>query len=119
MPKVKKFAFTVYPAKDIARARRFYEGAFGLQVSDNFDGHWIEYTLGDGVFAITDMLQMRPANDAGGAIAFEVDDVDGFVAQLRELGARVLVEPMSTPVCRLAVIEDSEGNALTLHRVLE
>jgi predicted enzyme related to lactoylglutathione lyase len=117
MGKVKKFAFTLYPTKDLARARRFYEDLFGLEVSDNYSGRWIEYTLGDGVFAITDMVEMRPASDAGGSIAFEVDDVDAATAEVRGYGSRVLVEPMSTPVCRLAVVEDSEGNALTLHHV--
>ena len=38
-------------------------------------------------------------------------------ARLREQGATVLSEPMATPVCRMSVVADPEGNAVILHRV--
>lgn len=60
-----------------------------------------------------------PSSDAGGSIVFEVQNVDETVGQLRAQGVRVKLEPLSTPVCRLAVILDSEGNALTLHQVTQ
>lgn len=34
-------------------------------------------------------------------------------------GHRVKVEPMTTPVCRMSVVLDPEGNALTLHQVTQ
>jgi predicted enzyme related to lactoylglutathione lyase len=116
---VKKIAFTVYPVQDLARARRFYESGLGFTVSDDFEGRWIEYTIAGGVFALTDMLKSRPASDAGGVIAFEVDDVDGLTARLVEHGATVQFPPFSTPVCRMSVVVDPEGNALTLHHVTD
>ncbi|MBI5854733.1 MAG: hypothetical protein HZB35_05790 [Nitrospirae bacterium] len=38
-----------------------------------------------------------------------------MVADLRADGTSVKVEPFSTPVCRMAVILDPEGNAVVLH----
>ena len=117
---IKRIAFTVYPVREVARARRFYEDDLGLAVSANFMERWVEYEIAGGVFAITDMSEgTRPAADAGGAIAFEVDDVDALTERLRAKGVKVLVEPFSTPVCRMGVVADSEGNALILHRVAD
>jgi predicted enzyme related to lactoylglutathione lyase len=114
---IQKIAFTLYPVKDMARARRFYEEDLGLKTTTEYvGGKWIEYDLAGGCFAISDLVEeLEPSAFQGGSIAFEVDDVDGMVATLKEKGARVKVEPFSSPVCRMAVILDSEGNALTLH----
>lgn len=114
---VQKIAFTLYPVKDLARARRFYEQDLGLTKTGEYvGGKWIEYDLAGGCFAISDLVEeLEPSAYQGGSIAFEVDDVDGLVAALKAKGARVKVEPFSTPVCRMAIVLDSEGNALTLH----
>ncbi len=114
---VKGIAFTMYPVTDMARARKFYEEDLGLKVARDVRGEWIEYHLWDNCFAITSMLgdQVKPSADSGGRIALEVQDVDDFVSQLKNKGIRVKAEPFSTRVCRMAVVLDPEGNALTLH----
>jgi predicted enzyme related to lactoylglutathione lyase len=81
---------------------------------------WIEYDLDGGTFALTNVKQGgAPSAEAGGSIAFEVQNVDQMVEQLRGKGVRIKLEPFSTPVCRLAVILDSEGNAVTLHQATQ
>ncbi|MCU0252917.1 MAG: VOC family protein [Acidobacteria bacterium] len=87
---IKHIAFSVYPVSDMARARAFYEGTLGLQVSDEYEGHWVEYKPGGmGVFAISDMPEVgRSDAQAGGTIAFEVDDVDAMTATVRAAGVR-------------------------------
>ena len=114
---VKGIAFTMYPVTDMARARKFYEEDLGLKAARDVRGQWIEYHLWDNCFALTSMLgdQMKPSADSGGSIALEVQDVDDFVSQLKKKGIRVKAEPFSTRVCRMAVVLDPEGNALTLH----
>lgn len=115
---IEKIAFTVYPVVDVARARKFYEEALGLTISWNHENQWVEYTIAGSVFAITNMIPgLKPSTEAGGSIAFEVDDVDRTIEKVCAAGARILVEPFSTPVCRMGVVVDSEGNALTIHRV--
>jgi predicted enzyme related to lactoylglutathione lyase len=114
---VKGVAFTMYPVTDMKRARKFYEEDLGLKPEHDVGGKWIEYHLWDSCFAITTMAgdAVKPSAEAGGSIAFEVQNVDEFVDQLRKKGIRVKEEPFSTRVCRMAVVVDPEGNALTLH----
>jgi predicted enzyme related to lactoylglutathione lyase len=111
---IKHIAFTVYPVKDMARARSFYEGALGLKETNNFQDKWVEYILGNGCFAVTTMI---PCSASGGVgIAFEVDDVDAACQAVKGKGAKVKMEPFATPGCRMAVIEDPDGHAVTLHK---
>ena len=114
---IKHVAFTVYPVSDMARARAFYEGTLGLAVSEDFDNHWVEYKPGGkGVFAISDMPEVgRSDAQAGGTLAFEVDDVDAMTATVQAAGTPVIMEPFDTPVCRMSVVLDPSGNAILLH----
>ncbi|MEK7388325.1 MAG: VOC family protein [Elusimicrobiota bacterium] len=113
---VKHIAFTMYPVKDMARARRFYEEDLGLKLTNNYRDEWVEYHLDNGCFAITTMAEdVAPSADSGGSIAFEVDDVDAMVNTLRGKKAVVKREPFSSPVCRMAVLLDSEGNVFSIH----
>lgn len=119
---IKHIAFTMYPVTDMARARRFYEDTLGLRLSrrEAHEFDWVEYDLDGGTFALTNVKDGgRPSAEAGGSIAFEVQNVDQIVEQLRTKGVRIKLGPLSTPVCRLAVILDSEGNAVTLHQVTQ
>ena len=50
-------------------------------------------------------------------IAFEVDDLDRLVSELKEKNIEFKLDNIVTPVCKMAVILDSEGNALTLHQL--
>jgi len=110
-------AFTVYPVIDMKRARHFYEEELGLRVTTNLRDEWVEYHLWDNCFAITTMMKdrVRPSADSGGSIALEVREIDKFVSELERKGVQIKVPPFSTPVCRMAVLIDPEGNALTLH----
>ena len=115
---VKKIAFTLYPVSDMARARRFYGEGLGLAESDNFDDRWVEFTVGGGVFAICDMPEVgKPAMGSGGSIAFEVDDVDAAIARLVEAGAKIVMAAFDTPVCRMGIVADTEGNSICIHKV--
>ena len=119
---IKHIAFTMYHVTDMTRARRFYEEILGLRMArrEAHEFEWVEYDLDEGTFALTNLSEgVAPSADAGGSIAFEVQNVDSAVQQLRAKGVRVKLEPLSTPVCRLAVILDSEGNAITLHQVTQ
>ena len=83
---LKKIAFTMYPVSDMDRARDFYENTLALEVGSVMaDGAWVEYDLpGGGCFAITTMAKgVNPSADAGGSVAFEVDDIEQLVADLK------------------------------------
>src|SRR5580704_18076800 len=117
---LKKVAFTMYPVLDLNRAQNFYEKNFGLKPSKiSANGAWVEYDLPDGgCFSITTLAEgVKPSADAGGSIAFEVEDLDALVAKLKSNKVKFKLDTFSSPVCRLAVIVDSEGNAVTLHQL--
>jgi predicted enzyme related to lactoylglutathione lyase len=115
----RKVAFTMYPVRDMARARAFYEETLGLGPSRNpAASPWVEFDLpGGGCLAITTVSQSEPSARAGGTIAFEVDDLPALVADLRSKGVEFLADDIESPVCRMAVCTDPEGNSIILHKL--
>lgn len=116
----KKVAFTVYPALDIARARKFYEDVLGLKVTEEYQGgRWIEFDLAQGgCLAMSDMMpQFKPSTSEGGTIALEVEDIEALMTDLKDKGVEVLMDVFESPVCRMASVKDSEGNSVILHQV--
>jgi len=116
---LKKVAFTMYPVKDSARARSFYEGTLGLTVGSHApNGVWTEYDLpGGGCLALFMTQDMTPSASAGGSVALEVDDLDATIAELRSKGVEFKADMIHSPVCRMSIILDSEGNSIILHEL--
>ena len=78
MIRITEIAFTGYPVTDLARARTFYETLLGLKPAKTFgegDRQWIEYEVGTGTIAISNLAgdAWKPASD-GPAVAFEVEN---------------------------------------------
>jgi predicted enzyme related to lactoylglutathione lyase len=117
---LRKVAFTMYPVRDVARARRFYEEALGLKVGLNGnhgDKWWVEYDLpGGGCIALTNFTG-EPSAGAGGTIAFEVDDLDALIAHLKSQGTTFLGDVVHGPNCRMITCLDTEGNSILLHQL--
>jgi predicted enzyme related to lactoylglutathione lyase len=109
-------AFTVYPVRDMAKARAFYEGALGLNLTHDFRGEWLEYDLGDTTFAISTMDNNHQAGAKGALVAFETDDLDAFIQRLKGKGVTFVMDTFETPVCRMAVVADPDGNQLVIHK---
>ena len=116
---IQKVAFTMYPVQDSARARTFYEETLGLtRGSSAPNGVWTEYDLpGGGCLALFATKDMKPSADGGASVALEVDDLDALVARLKEHGVRFKAENIASPVCRMSIMLDSEGNSLLLHEL--
>jgi len=112
---ITELAFVATPVTDLQKARAFYEGALGLSVTENFKDHWIEYTLPEGTFAITNMEPDWKPSAQGTSVAFEVDDLDATLQSLKDKGVPVVMGPFETPVCHIAIIADPDGNHVTLH----
>lgn len=117
---LKKVAFTIYPVIDIKRARHFYENTLGIVVSKiSANGSWIEYDLPEsGCFAITTLTDdFTPNMTSGGCIAFEVDNIDDLTLKLKTQGVKFKLDIMESPVCKMAIAIDSEGNAFAIHQL--
>lgn len=117
---ITEIAFTGYPVTDIARAQAFYEGVLRLKPATRFEHegkHWIEYELGNGTLAISNMSAdlWKPSAD-GPAIALEVADFEAATAALTAANVKVLFGPMDSSVCKMVIVADPDGNSLLLHK---
>jgi predicted enzyme related to lactoylglutathione lyase len=110
---LKKVAFTMYPVRNVARARQFYEEILGLTAGltgNKGDQWWIEYDLpGGGCVALTNFIPDEPSAAAGGTIAFEVEDLDALIADLKSKGATLLGDVVHGPNCRMTTCLDTES----------
>ena len=113
---IQKVAFTMYPVRDMKRARAFYEGTLGLTVSTPREV-WTEYDLpGGGCLALFATPDMTPSASAAG-IALEVSDLDGLTSKLEQAGVTFKAKSIHSPVCQMTVVLDSEGNQIILHEL--
>lgn len=116
---IKSIGFVSYPVQDMARAKKFYEEMFDLKQNPEFDAsneNWAEYLIGDSALSLGKMEGWEPSTN-GGAVAFEVEDFDAMIKRLKDAGATFILEPQKFPNCQMAFIKDSEGNAITIHKL--
>jgi predicted enzyme related to lactoylglutathione lyase len=110
-------ALTGSSVTDMKRARAFYEDVLGLNPSEEMaGGKWIEYEVGGGTFAITNIDPEWTPNDQGTAIAFEVDDMDATIGKLKKSGTKFFLDKSETPVCWTAIIYDPDRNKVVIHK---
>lgn len=96
---------------DAARARRFYEELFGWPVNAVDETYAL---VGDGGPA-GGIGQAGPTSPYVGLVAyFQVKDVDGALEHAVRLGGTRVLDPVDTPVSRIAVFTDPDGNHVGL-----
>ena len=116
--KIEKIGFVATPVTDIKRARAFYEGVLGLKVSEEMmGGKWVEYAVGEETLAIANVGQHWTPSDQGTGAAFEVENFDDAIKRLKDRQVTFAAEPFETPCCRMAVVQDPDGNKLMIHKL--
>jgi len=107
---------TGYMAKDTERAFKFYRDVLGMEPTTLYpDGAGAEYEFSDGTtFGLWNPGDTMPFQASSG-VMFAVDDFDGAVRMAKERGATIHMQHES-PVCHMAMAQDSEGNQFILHR---
>ncbi len=119
--KILDVAFTCYSVTNLPRARDFYEKILGLKpasVWGDATKGWIEYEVGPHTLAITNMADgddWKPT-PGGMGIAFEVADFDAAIAELKSANVKFAIPPSDTPVCRMAIVCDPDGNKICIHK---
>jgi predicted enzyme related to lactoylglutathione lyase len=117
--KITEIAFSSYPVTDIPRARAFYEGILRLNVTSETNmggqGHWIEYDIGPGTLGIGRSPGWKPTPD-GCTVALEVADFEEAVSAFNAASVPVKMGPIETPVCRMIMISDPDGNTIIIHK---
>ena len=125
---------TRIPAQDLNRARRFYSDKLGLDPSEERPGGLL-YRCASGEFALFESA--GAASGTSTQMAWDVDDIDATVAELRERG--VVFEHVDVPGLktvdgiaevsgnypskggkgeRAAWFRDSEGNMLGIGQAI-
>ncbi|HEV7179550.1 MAG TPA: VOC family protein [Candidatus Baltobacteraceae bacterium] len=117
---LKNIAFVAYPSKNVQSTREWYERtlgmAFNMPVDEDGIEKYNEAPVGTGTFGLMTHEWIDRAPGSGTGVAFEVDDLDEALTQLRAKGIAV-DDPYETPVCKVASFEDPEGNKITLHQI--
>src|SRR5437763_6574368 len=93
------------------RARRFYQELFGWSVNAIDETYAL---IGEGQ-PTGGIGQAGPeAPYTGFVVYFPVEDVDSALARAENLGGTRVLEPTTTPVSRIAVFTDPDGNLVGL-----
>jgi len=106
-----------YMTRDAARAIAWYRDVLGLEPTMLYpQNRGAEYELPDGMTfglwgGLGDVVPFQPGN----GLLFAVADLDGAVASLRER-AIAIVQQRDLPTCRMAMIQDPDGNSIWLHQ---
>lgn len=117
--KITDIAFTSYTVTNVPRARKFYEEILGLTATSVYEGEgmaFIEYQIGSGYMSIGAGAEAFKPGPQGGVIALEVDDFDALVKKLKDSNVKFVMEAMDTGACRMALVEDTEGNRVMVHK---
>lgn len=114
--KINAIAFIGIPVTDMKRAREFYEGVLGLTPDPEMTSEmWTEYSLGSGTLALGCLGELWRPSDQGQSAALEVESLEEAIARLEE--RKVAFEKFDSPVCRMAAIQDPDGNKLIVHKL--
>ncbi len=114
--KITQIAFIGIPVTDMKRAREFYEGVLGLQPDPEMTSEmWTEYSIGEGTLAVACIGDQWKPSDQGTSAALEVENLEEAIARLEE--RKVKFEKFDSPVCRMAAIQDPDGNKLVIHKL--
>jgi predicted enzyme related to lactoylglutathione lyase len=115
--------YSYIPAKDVERARRFYEQTIGLKPKEVVGGDGVLYE-----FAKDTACFLYPTSNAGTSKAsqafWQVDDIEREVTELKKRGVKFEEYDMPDMQvknsiytgggARAALFKDSEGNILAL-----
>lgn len=107
-----------YMVQDAPRAIAFYRDVLGLEPTRVYpEDRGAEYELADGsTFGLWGgggkVMPFQPSN----GILFAVDDFDTAVKNVKARGIPIVMEHESAN-CRMAMIHDTEGNLITLHKL--
>lgn len=101
--------------RDTGAAKAFYGSVFGWDFEDNDMGEMGTYTTlklaGEMVGGMLDMVGRGVPEEipAHWMVYFAVEDTDATVAQAKQAGGNVMVEPMEVPAGRFAILTDPHG----------
>jgi predicted enzyme related to lactoylglutathione lyase len=114
--KITDIAFVGIPVTNMKVAREFYEDVLGLVPDPEMTGdRWTEYPLGTGTIAIGCVGNDWLPSDQGTSAGLEVQNLQDAIARLTE--RKIAFHEVESPVCRMALLQDPDGNKLIIHKL--
>jgi uncharacterized protein len=109
----KKVVHVEFPAQDVERGKKFWEGVGGWSLNDaNMPGiQYLMFQEGDQGGAVYSMEEQQ-----GTTIYLGSDDIDGDLAKVRELGGDAEDKQPIPSIGWFARCKDSEGNEFSLYQ---
>ena len=118
--------YSYIPAKDVPRARKFYEEKVGLKPKQEIDGG-VAYQLGKGTACFLYPTPNAGTNKASQAF-WQVDDIEREVAELKKRGVKFEEYDMPDITMKNSIatgggaktawFKDTEGNILAISQTL-
>lgn len=111
--------FVYYTVSDISESVSFYRDTLGLDAeSVDEDLGWAEFAVPPTTIALGQSNPQIPVTpgEGGVGVSLAVDDVEAAVDELREEGMTVMMDPVDTSVCDMAMVGDPDENPIMLHR---
>jgi predicted enzyme related to lactoylglutathione lyase len=120
--KVLDLAYVCYAVSDLKKAKSFYETAFILTCTNSWtssdgDSGFLEFDIGSSTLALSrgnDQFALDKARNVTAAL--EVEDFEAALKHLKTSGVTFIKEPYETPVCRMALVADLDGNPIVIHK---
>src|SRR3954449_1237713 len=109
--------FIAFPTKDAEAAKRFYGETLGLPFGKQW-GEMPAYEFETGAVTIALMqvdafgMEFSPSTTP---LEFHVDDFDAAKAELESRGVKFVTDVIDSGVCKQAIFQDPDGNALGIH----
>jgi hypothetical protein len=125
MNKMNKVVHFEIPADDMARAKKFYQDAFGWQMHDVPDMDYVialttESTDGEMMRpkepgAINGGMMERNENVKSPSLAIGVENIDEVIEKVKRMGGAMVMEKTEVPKMGfMAYFKDTEGNVMSL-----
>ena len=111
---ITKIAFIGNAVRDLERAKKFYGETLGLKQTAEYEGKWCEFDTPDGKSIGLDTFSPEGSPPY---LALETDDIVAEVERLKQHDVKILLDVTDNKVCKMAMIEDSEGQKLMLHEI--
>jgi predicted enzyme related to lactoylglutathione lyase len=109
----KKVVHLEFPAQDLERSKKFWEGVGGWEIKDSgMPGMqylmWQDEGQGGGIYSMEGM--------SGTTVYLGTDDIDSDLAKVRELGGEADEKQSIPKIGWFSRCKDSEGNEFSLYQ---
>lgn len=114
---VRAVDFVMYCTRNVAKTRAFYQNVFGLKEGEEWNAFWSEFDTEPVTLCLNGPSKKPGWNWQGpAAVALAVGDIQAAIRECRRRKIKVLVPPVESRVCWMALIADPWGNRLCLHQ---